>query len=241
MNGLQKAAAQAIVNIFETGRAAGDYARVTLLPGDTGRLSYGRAQTTIASGNLYRLILAYSRTPGAARAAEFEPYLGALSRAEPALDEDAGFRRLLRRAGDDPAMRRAQDDFFDRVYWMPAERAAARIGVAFPLGLAVVYDSHIHGSWDRVRALTEESIGTVHEAGGEQSWIAAYVGVRRRWLSTRRAAILRATVYRMDAFSRLIEEGRWELDLPFQVRGVWITKEELSASMPAPPGEEGQV
>lgn len=241
MNGLQKAAAQAIVNIFETGRPAGDYARVTLLPGDSGRLSYGRAQTTIASGNLYRLILAYARTPGADRAEEFEAYLGPLSRAEPSLDGDARFRRLLQEAGDDPVMRRAQDDFFDRVYWLPAERAAARIGVASPLGIAVVYDSHIHGSWGRVRALTEESIGTVRQAGGERSWIAGYVGVRRRWLATRRAAILRATVYRMDEFSRLIGEERWELELPFRVRGVWIRKEDLIAAMPAPQGEARQT
>ena len=35
----QKATAQAIVNIFETGRVHGDYGQVTLLAGDTGHLT----------------------------------------------------------------------------------------------------------------------------------------------------------------------------------------------------------
>ena len=59
MNDLQKRTAQAIVNIFETGRVAGDYGAVTLLPGDAGHLTYGRSQTTLGSGNLFLLIKAY--------------------------------------------------------------------------------------------------------------------------------------------------------------------------------------
>jgi chitosanase len=43
---LQTRAAQAIVNVFETGTPRGDYGRVTLLAGDTGHLTYGRSQTT---------------------------------------------------------------------------------------------------------------------------------------------------------------------------------------------------
>ena len=35
----QKQAAQAIVNIFETGRVLGEYGQVTLLTGDTGHLT----------------------------------------------------------------------------------------------------------------------------------------------------------------------------------------------------------
>ena len=56
---LQKAAAQAIVNIFETGSVRGDYGEVTLIPGDSGQLTYGRSQTTLASGNLFLLIQDY--------------------------------------------------------------------------------------------------------------------------------------------------------------------------------------
>ena len=50
---LQKLTAQAIVNVFETGKARGDYGRVSVMRGDTGHLTYGRSQTTLAIGNLY--------------------------------------------------------------------------------------------------------------------------------------------------------------------------------------------
>lgn len=53
---LQKKIAQSIVNIFETGEPLGDYGNVTVLNGDTGHLTYGRSQTTLASGNLALLL-----------------------------------------------------------------------------------------------------------------------------------------------------------------------------------------
>ena len=59
MNPVQKQIAEAIVNIFETGRPHGDYGAVTVLRGDSGHLTYGRSQTTLGSGNLFLLIKAY--------------------------------------------------------------------------------------------------------------------------------------------------------------------------------------
>src|SRR5690242_6887784 len=50
-----KKVAEAIVNIFETGSALGNYGAVTLIPHDSGHLTYGRSQTTLGSGNLYLL------------------------------------------------------------------------------------------------------------------------------------------------------------------------------------------
>jgi chitosanase len=73
LNQLQKRAAQAIVNIFETGRVLGDYSRVTLLPGDTGHLSYGRSQATLGSGNLFSLINAYCEAANAQFALALRP------------------------------------------------------------------------------------------------------------------------------------------------------------------------
>ena len=72
---VQKRTAQCIVNIFETGSARGDYAAVTLLPGDAGHLTYGRSQTTLGSGNLHTLIADYVNAPGARFASELSVYL----------------------------------------------------------------------------------------------------------------------------------------------------------------------
>jgi chitosanase len=215
----EKRTAQAIVNIFETGSARGEYGQVTLLAGDTGHLTYGRAQTTLASGNLYLLIKAYVATGDARFAGEMTPFLADLQNRDTALDHDNTFRRLLREAGEDPVMQIAQDKFFDRVYWEPTLKSAAYISVTQPLSLAVVYDSRIHGSWHALRDRTIAEHTSVAELG-EEAWIAHYVEVRKHWLANHDNTLLHRTVYRMHAFERLIENGNWLLPLALEVRGV---------------------
>src|SRR3569623_685032 len=151
MPATQAQTAKAIVNIFETGSVRGDYSQVSLLPGDTGRLTYGRAQTTLGSGNLNVLIQRYCARGGARFAARLRPWLSALATRSPAADTDSKLHNLLRACADDPIMRDVQDAFFDQVYWEPAVRAATRLGIRSPLGVAVVYDSWVHGSWALLR------------------------------------------------------------------------------------------
>ncbi len=218
---LQKETAQAIVNIFETGSVRGDYARVTLLTGDSGHLTYGRAQTTLGSGNLHLLIKAYCATPGAAYARALKPYLPQLADIDLRLDTDWTFRNVLKEAGGDPVMRDAQDDFFDRVYWTPAMASARRTGLGEALSAAVVYDSAVHGSWTAMRDRTTAKAGSASSAG-ERKWIGAYLDTRRDWLASHSNSLLRKTVYRMDAFRALAASGNWSLDLPMTVRGVRI-------------------
>ncbi|MCF8109450.1 MAG: peptidoglycan-binding protein [Desulfohalobiaceae bacterium] len=224
---LQKRAAQAIVNIFETSRPLGDYSKVTLLQGDSGHLTYGRSQTTLSSGNLYLLIKRYCESAGAELAEALTPYLGRLEYRDVNLDQDMKFRRLLRDAGRDPVMQSAQDRFFDSVYWKPATRAARAIAVEQALGVGVVYDSCIHGSWSLMRGRTEERFGKVADIG-EKKWIQDYIEVRRDWLAHHSNDLLHKTVYRMNSFRELIEEGNWDLDLPFTCRGVLVSESVLT-------------
>ncbi len=228
----QKKTAQAIVNIFETGKPVGDYGHVTLLAGDSGHLTYGRSQTTLASGNLFLLVKDYCGAAGAALAGELAPFFDRLERADLSLDHDANLKSALRRAGDDPVMREVQDRFFDRVYFAPSQAACAALGIATALGSAVVYDSHIHGSWGRMRDRTNEQIGACSSAN-EKAWIEGYVKVRRSWLANHANTLLRKTVYRMDAFARLFAEKNWDLALPIHVRGSRIDEDVLDGAEPA--------
>lgn len=223
---LQKRTAQAIVNIFETSQVRGDYGNVTLLPGDTGHLTYGRSQTTLASGNLYLLIKAYCEDDGAQFAEPLRTYLDRLAARDLTLDDDLAFRDLLREAGDDPVMHDVQDRFFDRVYWSPAAQAAISLSINTALGTGVVYDSRVHGSWGRIRDRTLDRYGAVSPIG-EEAWIGHYVDERRDWLATNPNPLLQRTVYRMDAFRGLIGEGKWDLSLPLRVRGVVIDEDAL--------------
>jgi chitosanase len=224
---LQKRTIQAIVNIFETGRPLGDYGKVTLLAGDSGHLTYGRSQTTLASGNLFLLIKDYCAAPDAAFADQLSPFLPRLEGHDPSLDRDMEFRGLLREAGDDSVMQSVQDTFFDRVYWEPALASAAFINCETALGHAVVYDSRIHGSWHMIRDRTIAAHGTLADIG-ERIWIPHYVETRREWLANHSNTLLHKTTYRMDAMRDLIAGNLWDLPLPITVRGVTISEPVLA-------------
>jgi chitosanase len=231
MDDLQKRTAQAIVNIFETGRALGDYGQVTLLAGDSGQLTYGRSQTTLASGNLFLLINAYCDTPGAAFADRFRQTLPALERHDPALNMDADFKALLRTAGDDIVMHECQDAFFDRVYWGPAMTFAGALNFKTPLGCTTVYDSVVHGAWKAIRDGAMSAAGAP-STGNEEVWIPFYIATRRDWLANHSNPLLRKTVYRMDALQSLVDANAWDLPLPLKVRGVTISADVLSGTAP---------
>lgn len=227
---LQKRTAQAIVNVFETSQVCGDYGKVTLLKGDKGRLTYGRSQITLSSGNLFLLLRAYSDAAGAMFAAALHPYLERVADLDSTLDTDVTFRELLRDAGEDPVMRAVQDGFFDRAYWVPATQSASNIGIATALGVAVVYDSKVHGSWNALRVQTDRLHGSVKDLG-ERTWIRRYVAERRAWLIGC-ADPLPRTVYRMEEFTGLIQAAKWSLSLPIRVRGVTIDEEALQGGTP---------
>jgi chitosanase len=125
-------------------------------------------------------------------------------------------------------MHDVQDAFFDKTYWQPAVDQAAAIQIRSALGLAVVYDSTIHGSWGLVRDRTIDQFGHV-ETIGEENWIKAYVQTRGAWLANHERADLRRTTYRMTALKALADQGNWALELPLAVRGKEISLETLLA------------
>ncbi|MGB4205992.1 MAG: peptidoglycan-binding protein [Bacteroidales bacterium] len=225
----QKDTAQAIVNIFETNSVLGDYGMVTLLAGDSGHLTFGRSQTTLGSGNLFKLIRDYCNKPDARFSVKLNPYLKRLESRDLSLDHDDYFKNILRATADDPVMRTTQDEFFDTEYWKSAERNAKNTGIQTALGIAVVYDSLVHGSWQYIKSQTNNNNGLLASIG-EQKWIAAYVENRRNWLANHSKKILRNTVYRMDALQRLIALEQWNLELPLVVRGQEISTVTLNAT-----------
>jgi chitosanase len=236
---LQKLTIQAIVNVFETGSPAGDYSRITLLPGDPGHLTYGRSQTTLASGSLARLVSDYCAAAQNPAGAALRVYLPRLESCDLTLDTDAPLHVLLRDAASDDAMRRAQDALFDRAYWEPAFRATQALGIQTALGAAVVYDSFIHGAWIRLRNATTAKVGApsgvppAASSAGRQ-WIASYIAIRHNWLATHANPVLRNTVYRMETFAQLLAAANWDLHLPLLAHGVTIDHAHLTTCETAP-------
>jgi chitosanase len=220
---------QAIVNLFETSHVLGDYGQVTVLDGDTGHLTFGRSQTTLGSGNLHRLLQRYCTNAGARFGRRLTVVLSHTEARDAVLDRDLKLHNVLRASADDPVMRDTQNEFFDEVYFRPAVKAGNRYGISEPLGIAVVYDSFVHGSWTRIR----DRVDGTPQSRGERVWVKDYVEARRSWLATHSRADLRATVYRTEALGRLIDLGAWGLELPLVVRGREISTTTLSG---IPPG-----
>jgi len=225
MTPLQKQTAQAIVSVFETGSASGDYSCVSLIEGDSGHLSYGRAQISLTSGNLGLLVTEYCAAPGAVQAAALRPFIPRLQAHDIRLDDSQSLRSALVLAGADPVMRNLQDRSFDRLFWEPALRMAASAYLQLPLGVALVYDSCIQGGFASLRNSITARYGRP-PAIREECWLEFYAKARHRWLSNSHAP-LPSTVYRMDTFLDLIAKGNWQLNLPITVRGVTIEAEAL--------------
>ena len=221
MSDLQRQTAQAIVQIFETSKAVADYGKVTVIVGDSGHLTYGKMQTTLGSGNLFLLIKRYCETPAAVLGDQLRPFLPALRDQDTQLDHNLSLKQLLREAGHDPIMHDVQDAFFDAVYWNPAVQAAEALKIDSALGTTVVFDSVVHGSWNRMRKATDKKHGTTSKLK-EKKWVEAYVTTRRDWLAHHSNTVLHLTVYRMDALQTLITDKQWDLPLPLTVRGVLI-------------------
>ena len=222
---------KAILNLFETSSVVGRYGSVTVLAGDTGQLTFGRSQTTLGSGNLALLVAQYAANPAARFGARLSPFLPRLQARNVALNTHELLKNILRATADDPVMRDVQDSFFDETYWKPALRACSSIGVTLPLGVAIVYDGHIHGSWRLIRDRVNKDIGSPAQAT-EKAWLRRYVETRRQWLATNSNALLRKTVNRMDSFGRLIELNNWGLVLPLVVQGQEVSLQSMAATPP---------
>ncbi|QWT21672.1 peptidoglycan-binding protein [Bacillus sp. NP157] len=225
---LQLRTISAIVNVFETSSVVGHYSAVTFNHADAGHLSYGRAQASLASGSLGRLLQAYVANAAATFGKTFAPYVPRALAVDTALDHDMFFQNLLRAVADDKAMRDTQDDFFAKNYLMPAVQTATRAGITTPLGMALAYDAYVQGGWGTVRDLTNAAVGAMPHVD-EKTWLKAYIVQRRRWL-TGLASQAHDTGYRMDAFQRLVDLGQWDLGLPLVVRSLEISAATLSAT-----------
>lgn len=228
-----RAAAATIIRCFEAGRPLGGYATVTDVKSDPGGVSYGWFQAADAGGALDQVVQVYMDVKGSL-ATEFEPFLDLLADPRLPLRGNSSFLRLLRRAAEDPKMRRAQDFVFESRYGAPAAEYAARVlGLRTALGYAIVLDSFVHSGTvpSSIRARFPEVPPS--KGGDESAWLSAYVEARRAWLAAK-VGILARTTYRMDTFRTLLRERNFGLVTPFKVKvgRSFLPLEDSDISMP---------
>ena len=212
-----KLKALAIVHIFETSRPLGDYAACAVLNDGAG-VSYGIDQFTHRSGSLLVVVNEYLKSGASVGREVLTSRLASLrSRTDLSirrLSGDVEFKNALRAAAATPEMKAVQRQEAFELYLRPAIGICDARGFSRPLSLAVVYDSLVHGSWDRIAA----GVGASKD---EKTWITAYVRKRHLWLTN--VPRLRVTNVRTKFFLDQIAVGNWELRLPVTVHGYRLT------------------
>lgn len=215
-----KLKALAIVHVFETSRAFGDYAACVVLDDGAG-ISYGINQFTHRSGSLAAVVAKYLGIGGVVGAGVLLQNLTALrNTAAPEiarLSANANLKKALRAAAVTHEMKAAQNEVAFERYLNPAIKLCEKYGFTSPLSLAVVYDSIVHGSFFRVAR------GVQVGYGNEREWIAAYIRRRDAWLKS--FPRLAKTRYRTRFFLVQITISNWNLRSPLNVRGVKIADE----------------
>jgi chitosanase len=220
----QKRLIERVINVFETGTVNGDYSNISIYkdgPHDIRQITYGRSQTT-EYGNLRRLVADYVNA-GGLFSQQFQPFVDLVGSTP--LTDNADFKNLLRKAGrDDVVMQRAQDKFFDEIYFKPAMKWATQNGFELPLSALVIYDSFIHSGsilWVIRNKFPENAPAS---GGDEKAWTTAYVNARHRWLASHPRPPVRATVYRTQCFKREIQRGNWDLSVfPINANGTQVS------------------
>jgi|GEM_PF-3356747 len=227
----QKRAIDSVLSIFETGRlpSAASYSTCTVLKDGAG-ISYGKHQCTDRAGSLDLVCKRYIEL-GGAESAKLSAFLPQLSSNESAKVNPAGpfpgwlkdLITLLKKIGSEPVMQQAQDEVFDRVYFEPAVLRANDFGLLTALSLLVLYDTCIHSGPARVMAHASQLLpATPSKGGDEKIWVREYVSERRAWLSRSSNELVRKTVYRPNALLKLIEQGNWDLRMPFTCCGKTV-------------------
>jgi chitosanase len=221
LTALQKRICEQVINVFETGKIAGDYGALVIFadgPHDIRQITYGRSQTT-EYGNLEELVQMYVDANGTF-SEPLRPFIAQIG-VTPLVDNKE-FKQLLWDAGrKDPVMQRIQDEFFDKRYFQPAMRWADTNEFTLPLSALVIYDSFIHSGsiLDFLRKRFPEVPPA--KGGNEKTWIQQYVDVRHNWLATHPRKVVQNTVYRTQCFKREIARDSWDLSqVPIDANGV---------------------
>jgi len=251
-----KLKALAIVNVFETSRPFGDHAACVVLNDGAG-VSYGINQFTHRSGSLAAVVDAYLDNGGQIGRDILAGRLPSLRRTtvysirKMAADEQ--FKKALRSAAVTREMKTAQQKIAFEKYLSPALEICEARGFVLPLSLAVVYDSVVHGSWERIASRVGRNAGcqpaSQTQAGcpraNEKAWITEYVRRRHSWLTS--IPRLKVTTYRTKFFLDQIANGNWDLRLPMLVHGVRLSESmfpvavsETGAPATGPSDEERQ-
>lgn len=187
---------------------------------DSGIISYGRFQFTLAAGSLITVVRLYLERSTSPTAAELRAYLPRISARDETLRGDTRLRALLQQAAQEPAMQAVQDQVATEGFYTPVvELSIAPRGLQTPLAYALIFDMAIqHGRFNHLVPKTEETLGVppksrVGQNGiSEQTFIQTLAQLRQENLHALAVKLnLPGMRPRGDFWVRLVESGDWQL------------------------------
>ncbi|MBO0716273.1 MAG: chitosanase, partial [Rhizobiales bacterium] len=188
----------------------------------------GRAGFVTREGDLLQVVEVYDRLRPNNRLSGFLPILQE-ARGTASTQGLEDLPAAWKKAASDPLFREAQDQVSDKLYYVPAMRAADDLRLQSPLARVALYDASIqHGAGDDsdslgaiIQAATRAAQGPPAKAG-EERWLAAFLTARKKILlnaaDPETRAAWRQSVGRVDEQLRLLKEGNLRLSRPLMLR-----------------------
>jgi len=149
---------------------------------DSGIISYGRHQATLASGSLELVLKAYQQESASPLARKFNSFLGRIENKDPSLRKDRNFLGLLKQAGQEPEMERAQTSVFTKHYWAPAIKVAQELEIDSTIGRAIFFDTQVQGGLRTITNKLRTWIKTETTAPDEARMLEKFLDLREAYL-----------------------------------------------------------
>lgn len=207
-------AAFAMTSAFE----GGGYA--TYQTYDSGIISYGRFQFTMAAGSFITVITRYCNQASGPTVDGLKGYLPRINAKDESLRKDDGLKTLCKTAAADPIMQAIQDQVATESYWGAViDLSITPRNIKSALGYALIFDMSIqHGKYNFIIPKAETELGVapksrVGENGvTEQQFITKVAQLRQDNLKALATKLnLPGMVKRGDFWVNLVAAGDWNL------------------------------
>jgi hypothetical protein len=153
---------------------------------DTGLISYGRFQFTLAAGSLARVLDGYLAAATSPVAQQLRVYQQRVDARDASLRTDETFKQLMIEAAAEDEMRDAQDEVVIKSYWNPSQDSVNVRGIVTPVGQALLFDMAIqHGPGNMLIQTAEAFYGAppksrLGENGINEQQLISRVAIERR-------------------------------------------------------------
>ncbi|MEO8608768.1 MAG: hypothetical protein ABI690_12835 [Chloroflexota bacterium] len=128
---------------------------------DSGIISYGRFQFTLAAGSFITVINRYIERSNSPAAGELRGYMGRINAKDQGLRQDTRLKELCIGAASDAVMQQIQDEVAVEGFYQPiVDLTIVPRGITLPLSYALIFDTAInHGRFNHLIPKTEEVLG----------------------------------------------------------------------------------